>query len=55
MGDPPRRILSRYLYSLTGKRGTRTYLAQYQMNVVTEAQRKRFIARVDNAMRRFGR
>ena len=25
------------------------------MNVVTETQRKRFIARVDNAMRRFGR
>ncbi len=55
MGDPPRRILTQYLYWLTGKRATRTYLAQYHMNVVTEAQRKRFIARVDRVMRRFGR
>jgi NAD(P)H dehydrogenase (quinone) len=55
MGDPPRLTLTRYLYWLTGKRATRTYLAQYRMNLVTEAQRKRFIARVDNAMRRFGR
>jgi NAD(P)H dehydrogenase (quinone) len=55
MGDPPRRILTRYLYWLTGKRATRTYLAQYNMNTVTEAQCKRFIARVDDAMRRFGR
>jgi NAD(P)H dehydrogenase (quinone) len=55
MGDPPRRILTRYLYWLTGKQATRTYLALYHMNVVTEAQCKRFIARVDDAMRRFGR
>lgn len=55
MGDPPRRILTRYLYWLTGKRATRTYLAQYHMNVVTEARCRAFIARVDERMRRFGR
>jgi len=54
MGDPPRRMMTRYLYWLTGKRATRTYLAQYHMNVATEAQCKRFLARVDAAMRRFG-
>ena len=55
MGDPPRRILTRYLYWLTGRRATRTYLAQYHMNVATAAARERFIARVDERMRRFGR
>ena len=55
MGDPPRRIVTRYLYWLTGKRATRTFIAQYDMNVATEARCKRFIARVDAAMRRFGR
>lgn len=55
MADPPRRILTRYLYWLTGKRATRTYLAQYDMNVASEAVRKRFIAKVDAAMRRLGR
>jgi NAD(P)H dehydrogenase (quinone) len=55
MGDPPRRILTRYLYWLTGKRATRTYLAKYHMNVATEAGCKQFLARVDQRMRRFGR
>jgi putative NADPH-quinone reductase len=55
MGDPPRRILRGYLWWLTGKRATRTYLALYHMNVATEAQCKRFLARVDERMRRFGR
>jgi putative NADPH-quinone reductase len=55
MGDPPRRILTRYLYWLTGKRATRTYLARYHMNVASESQRKRFPAWVDERMRRFGR
>jgi hypothetical protein len=34
---------------------TRTYLAKYHMNVATEAGCKRFLARVDERMRRFGR
>ena len=55
MGDPPRRILTRYLYWVTGKRATRMYLAKYHMNVATEAGCRRFLARVDRRMRRFGR
>ena len=55
MGDPPRRILTRYLYWLTGKRATRTYLAKYHMNVASQAGCRRFLARVDRRMRRFGR
>ncbi|HEY4044580.1 MAG TPA: NAD(P)H-dependent oxidoreductase, partial [Rhodopila sp.] len=55
MGDPPRRMVTRYLYWLTGKRATRTFVALYHMNVVTEPRRRQFIARVDDAMRRFGR
>jgi putative NADPH-quinone reductase len=54
MADPPRRIYTRYLYWLTGKKASRTYLPQYHMNVATEASCKRFIAKVDKAMRRFG-
>ncbi len=55
MGDPPRRILTRYLYWNTGRKATRTYLAKYHMNVATEAGCKRFLAHVDDRMRRFGR
>jgi NAD(P)H dehydrogenase (quinone) len=55
MGDPPRRILTRYLYWLTGKKASRTYLAQYHMNVATAATCQRFLKRVDARMRRFGR
>ena len=55
MGDPPRRIVTRYLFWLTGKRATRTYLAHYHMNVATETICRRFLARVDDRMRRFGR
>lgn len=55
MGDPPRRILTRYLYWLTGKRASRTFLAKYHMNAATEAGCRKFLARVDERMRRFGR
>jgi NAD(P)H dehydrogenase (quinone) len=55
MGDPPRRIVTRYLWWLTGKRAARTYLARYHMNVVTPELGRRFIAKMDRAMRRFGR
>jgi NAD(P)H dehydrogenase (quinone) len=54
MGDPPRRILTRYLFWLTGKKASRTYLAKYHMNVATPASCQRFIARVDDRMRNFG-
>ena len=50
MGDPPRRLLTRYLYWLTGKQAARLYLGLYHMNMATEVQRRRFLARVDNAV-----
>jgi hypothetical protein len=53
MADPPRKIVTRYIWWLTGKRAKRTYLAQYHMNVVTPETGRRFIAKVDRAMRGF--
>jgi len=52
VGDPPRRIVTRYLHWLTGKRATRHYFAHYHMNKATPESRSRFIARVDAGMRR---
>ena len=50
-GDPPRRIVTRYLYWLTGRRAKRHYIAQYDMNVATPETCRRFIARVDSKLR----
>jgi len=53
MGDPPRRIITRYLPRLTG-RGVRTeYHAHYHMNVATEQSLAAFRARVIGAMKLF--
>jgi putative NADPH-quinone reductase len=53
MGDPPRRIITRYLPRLTGP-GVRTeYHAHYHMNVATEQSLAAFRARVVEAMKRF--
>jgi len=55
MGDPPRRIITRYLTRLTGP-GTRTeYHAHYHMNVATPRSLAAFRTRVLGAMQRFGR
>jgi putative NADPH-quinone reductase len=53
MGDPPRKIVTRYLLRLTGRQARVDYHAHYHMNVATEPQRKRFMARVGTAMARF--
>jgi hypothetical protein len=53
MGDPPRKIVTRYMLRLTGRRAKVDYHAHYHMNVATEPQRKRFMARVGTAMARF--
>ncbi len=50
MGDPQRRIVKGSPWWLTGKQATRTDLARYHTNVMTEAQCKRFIVRVDDRM-----
>lgn len=53
MGDPPRRIVMRYLRRLTGGRAHADYHAHYHMNVATPTQLQRFKARVGRAMARF--
>jgi NAD(P)H dehydrogenase (quinone) len=53
MGDPPRKIVTRYLLRLTGRRARVDYHAHYHMNVATEPQRRRFLERVGTAMGRF--
>ncbi|MFM9926830.1 NAD(P)H-dependent oxidoreductase [Variovorax sp. H27-G14] len=53
MGDPPRKIVTRYLKRLTGQGAKVDYHAHYHMNVATEPQLKRFMARVGQAMARF--
>ena len=53
MGDPPRKIVTRYMKRLTGHGARVDYHAHYHMNVATEPQLKRFMAKVGNAMARF--
>lgn len=52
MGDPPRKIVTRYMRRLTGQRAQVDYLAHYHMNVATTPQLERFRARVGHAMAR---
>ena len=53
MGDPPRKIVTRYMLRLTGRQARVDYHAHYHMNVATEPQLKRFMQRVGSAMARF--
>ena len=50
VGDPPRRIVTRYLRSLTGMRARVRYLAQYHMHGATPERLARFQGRVRAAM-----
>ena len=50
VGDPPRRLVTRYLAWLAGRRARVRYIAQYHMNVAGPRARARFIARVRRAM-----
>ena len=52
IGDPPRKIVTRYLRRLTGNRAQVDYLAYYHMNVATRPSLERFRARVGAAMAR---
>jgi len=51
MGDPPRKIVRRYLRWFTGGKARTDYHALYHLNVATEAQRIAFMARVAQALR----
>jgi hypothetical protein len=53
MGDPPRKIVTRYLRRLTGGKARVDYHAYYHMNVASRPQLDRFRARVGMAMARF--
>ncbi|MGZ5179826.1 MAG: NAD(P)H-dependent oxidoreductase [Ramlibacter sp.] len=53
MGDPPRRIVTRYLKRLTGNAARVDYHACYHMNVATPARLARFLRTVGQAMARF--
>jgi putative NADPH-quinone reductase len=54
VGDPPRRIVTRYLRWLTGKRAKCRYFAHYEMNKATPQSCARFLAQVDAGMRALG-
>ncbi|MDM0114814.1 NAD(P)H-dependent oxidoreductase [Variovorax sp. J22R133] len=53
MGDPPRKIITRYMKRLTGQQARVDYHAHYHMNVATPSQLQRFMQRVGQAMARF--
>ena len=50
VGDPPRKMITRYLRWYAGSRARIRYLALYHMNIATEAQRKAFLARVSTEL-----
>ena len=54
VGDPPRRIVTRYLPRFSGGRARADYYALYHMNVATQEQRVAFMDKVQKAMARFG-
>lgn len=53
MGDPPRKIVTRYMKRLTAARARVDFHAHYHMNVATPTQLARFKQRVGQAMARF--
>ena len=53
VGDPPRKLIKRYLRWFVAKGAPVQYLALYHLNVASEAKRKSFIAKVGRAMERF--
>jgi putative NADPH-quinone reductase len=53
LGDPPRRFCTRAIRPLMSPGARVVYLAQYRMNVLTEAGRKGFLAKVERSMARF--
>lgn len=50
VGDPPRKVITRYLPRLTSGRAKVQYHALYHMNVATPEQRQGFIARIRGVM-----
>lgn len=55
MGDPPRKVVTRYLKALSGPRARIRYHARYHMNVATAAQLETFSKKVEAAMHKLPR
>ena len=53
MGDPPRKIITRYMKRLTGDTARVDFHAYYHMNIATEPRLTRFKDKVGQAMARF--
>ncbi len=53
MGDPPRRVIKRYLGALTGGAARIDYHAYYHMNVATPEKLGRHLDLIEARMRRF--
>jgi NAD(P)H dehydrogenase (quinone) len=53
MGDPPRKMITRYMRRLTANTARVDFHAYYHMNVATEPMLTRFLQRVGQAMARF--
>ena len=53
MGDPPRKIVTRYVRWFAGRGASAQYHALYHLNVASEAQRNGFVRKVRAAMERF--
>jgi NAD(P)H dehydrogenase (quinone) len=50
MGDPPRKLVKRYLRWFTGGRANADYYALYHLNVATEQQRVAFMHRIEHSL-----
>ncbi|CAN1563131.1 MdaB Putative NADPH-quinone reductase (modulator of drug activity B) [Rhabdaerophilaceae bacterium] len=50
VGNPPKKIITRYLRWFVARSARIRYLALYHMNVATEEQRKAFLARVQSEL-----
>jgi NAD(P)H dehydrogenase (quinone) len=53
MGDPPRKLLTRYVRWFIAPKAPVAYHALYHLNVATDAQRRAFLDRVERRMERF--
>lgn len=53
MGDPPRKLVTRYVPWFMAPRARVAYHALYHLNVASDAQRRAFLARVGRRMERF--
>ena len=53
MGNPPRKVIKRYLRALTGGKARIDYWAYYHMNVATPEKLERHMARIEEKMRTF--